>query len=656
MINYFIGILILFLKAFFSLFIKNQSIKLKFITFSTIISSCFSLFSALIAFKLGGIETVLKYGPIFQNLRFSIDFLSGFFIIFISLISTLAIIYANGYLKNYINKNKDISAHCVFLPIMIASMLGVVGTQNALAFLIIWEIMSLSSFFLVIFENEKKEVLKAGIKYLVFMHVSVIFIMLMFAILATQASSLDFMQFKNILEENSNLSNLIFILAFIGFGTKAGFVPFHNWLPDAHPAAPSHISGLMSGVMIKTGIYGILRILDFINTPTCQIGYFVLIISIVTALYGILYAITQHDIKKLLAYSSIENIGIMGIGIAIGILGLAYNSPIVAILGFSGGILHILNHSIFKSLLFFAAGSIYAKAHTRDMEILGGLIKTMPKTAILFLIASISICALPPFNGFISEFLIYFGILKGISINNLFLFLALILSIAGLALAGTMAILCFTKAFSIVFLGGARSEKATNIKNDNGLFFTIPMYILATLALLIGLFPNHILNLILKTTSLYVNVEKSIEILPIMYIIAIICASLIICTLIIYSIKLKFEGKKEIHCTWGCGYDKVGTEMEYSASSYSEPFTTMLKPLFKRISDIQKPKSIFPKKAHWEQHMEDVEEAYFIKPLMANLENFFAQFERIQDGNIQRYIMYGLIFLVISLIFVVLIG
>jgi len=313
MINYFIGILILFLSAFFSLFIKNQSIKLKFITFSTIISSCFSLFSALIAFKLGGIETVLKYGPIFQNLRFSIDFLSGFFIIFISLISTLAIIYANGYLKNYINKNKDISAHCVFLPIMIASMLGVVGTQNALAFLIIWEIMSLSSFFLVIFENEKKEVLKAGIKYLVFMHVSVIFIMLMFAILATQASSLDFMQFKNILEENSNLSNLIFILAFIGFGTKAGFVPFHNWLPDAHPAAPSHISGLMSGVMIKTGIYGILRTLDWIGTPSMIISYIVLIISLTSVLYGIMYAIGQNDAKRLLAYSTIKNVRIIGL-------------------------------------------------------------------------------------------------------------------------------------------------------------------------------------------------------------------------------------------------------------------------------------------------------------------------------------------------------
>lgn len=656
MINYFIGILILFLSAVFSIFIKKQNVKLIFITILSIISACFILFDSTKVFLNGAVENVFSYGPIFQNCRFVLDNLSAFFAIFISVVSSLGLIYSNGYLKNYLEKNKDISAHCVFLPILIASMLGVVIAQNALLFLIIWEMMSLSSFFLVLFENEKKDVLKAGVKYLVFMHVSVIFIMIMFAILATQASSLDFNEFKKVLENNIGLSNLIFIFAFIGFGIKAGFVPFHNWLPDAHPAAPSHVSGLMSGVMIKTGIYGILRILDLIQIPSCQIAYFVLIISTITALYGILYAISQNDLKKLLAYSSIENIGIIGIGIGIGMLGLAYENSIVAMLGFAGGILHILNHSIFKSLLFFAAGSVYARVHTRDMEILGGLIKSMPKTAILFLIASVSICALPPFNGFISEFLIYFGMLKAIMIDNLFLFLALILALAGLALVGTMAILCFTKVFSVTFLGEARCEKAREIKADNGTSFIAPMAILAILALLIGILPQHILNFILRVTLIFVDTNYSIEIIPIIKTIAIVSSCLLATIALIYMLKAKIEGKKEEHVTWGCGYNKVGAEMEYSASSYSEPFITMLKPLFKRVSDIQKPKTLFPKEAHWERHMEDVEEAYFIKPLMANLEGFFARFEQIQDGNIQRYIMYGLIFLVVSLIAVVLIG
>ena len=231
-------------------------------------------------------------------------------------------------------------------------MLAVVTCQNAFMFLICWEVMSLSSFFLVIFENEKKDVLKAGIKYLVFMHISVLFIMIAFALLSVKAGSFDFNAFKNVLAENVHFANMIFILLFIGFGTKAGFVPFHNWLPDAHPAAPSHVSAIMSGVMIKTGIYGILRVLSLIGTPSKSIAFAVLIISTISALYGVLYAISQHDLKRLLAYHSIENIGIIGMGTGIGMLGLAYNHPVVAMLGFAGAILHVLNHSIFKELLF----------------------------------------------------------------------------------------------------------------------------------------------------------------------------------------------------------------------------------------------------------------------------------------------------------------
>ena len=276
----------------------------------------------------------------------------------------------------------------------------------------------------------------------------------------------------------------------MGFGIKAGFVPFHNWLPEAHPIAPSHISAIMSGVMIKTGIYGILRILMLSGGVTKFIAYFVLIIAVISALYGILYAVGQSDIKKMLAYSSIENIGIIGIGIGVGMLGLVYNHPMVAFLGFIGVHFHILNHSIFKNLLFFGAGAVYLKSHTKNMELLGGLIKKMPKTGILFLTGCIAICALPPFNGFIGEFLIYFGILKGLSINSFFNFLILIFAFAGLALVGTMALLCFTKAFSITFLGHQRSKYAENVKDESPHSIIMPMGILAVFALSVGLFPG----------------------------------------------------------------------------------------------------------------------------------------------------------------------
>ncbi len=516
-------------------------------------------------------------------------------------------------------------------------------------FLICWEIMSLSSFFLVIFENEKKDVLKAGIKYLVFMHFSVLFIMIAFALLSIKSGSFDFNAFKSVLSANGHLADIIFILSFIGFGTKAGFVPFHNWLPDAHPAAPTHVSAIMSGVMIKTGIYGILRVLSIIGIPSKAIAYGVLIISVISALYGVLYAITQHDLKRLLAYHSIENIGIIGIGLGVGMLGLAYNAPNLVLAGFAGGILHILNHSIFKELLFLSAGSVYIKTHTRNVEVLGGLIKSMPYTAILFLIGSIAICGLPPFNGFISEFLIYFGMFKGLSVHNFFAVVAMIFAIAGLALVGTMAILCFTKAFSIIFLGMPRSETVENVQNDNSLSMILPMGFLAVLTLLIGVYPQYVFWYIKRTivsiipmTSLNIF-SVCYEPMRLMQTIAVFAIAFVAFITVLVLLKLKLtKGKVVMHETWGCGYNRGNNHMQYTASSYASPFLSMLKPLFKKVFDIEKPKKLFPKSAHFSLHIEDIEEAYVIEPLLKSDEWFLSKFESIQNGNIQSYIKYGL--------------
>ena len=542
---------------------------------------------------------------------------------------------------------------------LIASMLLVVTCQNALMFLICWEIMSLSSFFLVIFENEKKEVLKAGIKYLVFMHFSVLFIIMAFAILSITSGSLDFSSFAFALQHNKHLANLVFILAFIGFGTKAGFVPFHNWLPDAHPAAPSHVSAIMSGVMIKTGIYGILRILSLIHTPSIFISYLVLVISVVSALYGVLYAITQHDLKRLLAYHSIENIGIIGIGIGVGMLGIAYSHPIVAVLGFAGGILHILNHSIFKELLFLSAGSVYIKTHTRNVEVLGGLIKSMPATALLFLIGSIAICGLPPFNGFISEFLVYFGMFKGLSIHNFFSMVTLLFSIAGLALVGTMAVLCFTKAFSIIFLGMPRSEAAEKVQNDTGKTMILPMSFLAILTLLIGLFPQYVFDYLLMPVHVVTGFTPAgtSEPVSLMQTISGYALAFVLFLGVVAALKLLLtKNKIDIQETWGCGYNRGNNHMQYTASSYASPFLSMLRPLFKKVFDIEKPKHLFPQSAHFSLHIDDIEEAYLINPVIKGDEWFLSKFETMQSGNIQSYIKYGLIFLVLVIIGSLLIG
>jgi len=585
-----------------------------------------------------------------------IDPLSAFFILIISVMSLVGIIYSIGYIEPYLNKNKNISSHFLFLSILICSMLMVVTVQNALFFLIVWEIMSLSSFFLVIFESEKKEVLTAGINYLIYMHMSIIFIILGFIMLSIKSGSLDFNSFKAVLESNQIFADGVFICLFVGFGIKAGFVPFHNWLPKAHPAAPSHVSGIMSGVMIKTGVYGILRILTLISSLTECISYFVLTISVITALFGILYATAQRDIKKLLAYSSIENIGIIGIGISIGMLGLTYHNNLVAILGFSGGLLHLLNHSIFKEILFFCAGAVYKQSLIKNMEQLGGLAKKMPYTAALFLVGSLSICALPPFNGFISEFLIYIALLKGFAINNIFVFILLTISMASLALVGSMAVLCFTKVFSIVFLGTPRSQKAEQVKEDVPFIMILPIILSAVFALLIGLFPQFAIKIvlspvifILKNNQILNQISMPISL---MKTVSLSCFGFITMILVIFGIRqLNFKNKKiDIQNTWSCGYQATNNRMQYTGSSYVSPFLSMLKPFFIKHFDIKKPKELFPKEAHFKLNFEDIEEFYIINPLIRADERFLALFQWIQGGNTQQYILYGLIFLVLALI------
>ena len=648
--SFFIGIIILVFSAIIQLFFKNQSLKIKIISFGSILSSLFTVFNAINVFLNEETTTIFRQNSIFQNVIFAIDNISAFFILFISIISTLALIYANGYLTPYIKKGKDLSAHCFFLPLLIASMLGVVTVQNALLFLIIWEIMSLSSFFLVIFENEKKEVLNAGIKYLVYMHISVIFIILLFALLSIESGSLNFESFRDVLMNNPNLSNLAFILAFIGFGIKAGFVPFHNWLPDAHPKAPSHVSAMMSGVMIKTGIYGIIRILELSYFPKIETIYIVLTISIITALYGICYAAVQKDIKKMLAYSSIENIGIIGTGLSTYLLAMHFEYPTIGVIALCGTFAHILNHSIFKELLFLSAGSVYIKTHTKDMEILGGLIKKMPTTAFCFIIGSVSICALPPFNGFVSEFLIYLSFIDLLNIEKLGVFIVILFALATLALVGTIAIMCFTKTISITFLGEAREKQAQDVTQDSPKTMLIPMKILACSCLFIGTFPQLLFKLALKPTEIFIDYGCACK--QIAFLNSISKYLLILLGIFAFLLMFKklISKKSTSYSTWGCGYNKLTPKVQYSAASYINPFLTILKPLFKRTRDVKKAKGLFPTDVHYETKVEDIEEAYIINPIVKWDEKFFSKFERLQNGDIQQYIRFGLIFLALALV------
>src|SRR6267154_334887 len=421
----------------------------------------------------------------FHNSMLVIDKLTAFFLVVINFGTLTSILFSRGYMKMYVTtkRSQDFSLHYFFLIWLQIAMILVVSLHEGLPFLVAWEIMSLSSFMLVIFESEKKDILNTGIYYLIQMHVALFFVLAAFALVEAKTGISGFDGLAVYFKTYPSIP--IFLLFFAGFGIKAGFIPLHSWLPHAHPAAPSHISGIMSGTMIKMGIYGILRVVSFLNESLMEIGTIVLIVSLISSVFGVFFAIFQHDLKKMLAYHSIENIGIIGIGIGTGLIGKALGDPLICLLGFSGAILHVLNHSLFKSLLFYCAGSVYNQCHTRDVNELGGLIKKMPSTSMMFLFASVAICGLPPLNGFISEFLIYKGFLSGLD-QNIYTSILFLGGIIGLTLTGGLAVFCFTKAFGIVFLGAARTNKTEHAQEVTSSML-LPKFLIAIPIVVIGL-------------------------------------------------------------------------------------------------------------------------------------------------------------------------
>jgi len=591
-----------------------------------------------------------------HELYLKIDNLSAFFILVINFTCLTGIIYAKGYLKPYLSsKNKtEMAVHFFNYLWLHISMILVAVFRDALAFLIIWEVMSLSSFFLVAFESDKKETIKIGIKYLIQMHIGVVF--LMFAFLWAHYKTGVALSFDGLGTYFSTQSPyIVFLLFFIGFGIKAGLVPLHSWLPHAHPAAPSHVSAVMSGVMIKMGIYGILRVLTYMHHDLFNIGLIILIVSLFSGLIGVSLAIMQHDVKKLLAYHSIENIGIIGIGIGLGVIGIAKNIPVLAVLGFGGGILHILNHSLFKSLLFYTAGSVYKQTHTRNIEQLGGLIKKMPKTALFFLLGALAISGLPPFNGFISEFLIYSGMFKSLQAADLGTDLVILFSFAGLALIGGLAVFCFTKVFSIIFLGTPRSEKVDHAK-EVGISMILPDYLIGFMIIFIGLVPFIFINPLSKIVSVFTgNTSALIQIIPTLNSIGISSGIFIALIGLLWLLRAYQQQKQVIknEPTWGCGYKGTkSTLFQYTATSYASSYANLSSKLvnvdkkFKEYDDLE----IFPKPREFETSFSDVFENNLITKPSNKLLYWLKKMAIFQTGKIQHYLLYAIVFLFVIML------
>lgn len=589
----------------------------------------------------------VPYGSFFLEL----DPLSGFFLIPVFLLCALAAIYGAEYLEAYRGR-KALAPPWFFFNLLAASMVLVILAHNGVLFLMAWEMMALSSFFLVTFEDEKESTRQAGWIYLVASHIGTAFLLVLFILLGRATGSLDFDRFSA-----ASGAGLMFALALIGFGSKAGFIPLHVWLPEAHPAAPSHVSAVMSGVMIKTGIYGLVRVMMLLGAPQAWWGWVLCAIGLSSGIIGVLLALAQHDLKRLLAYHSVENIGIIALGLGVGTFGLSAGHPAVAAVAFAGAMLHVLNHALFKGLLFLAAGNVAHGAHTREIDHLGGLLRRMPRTGGIFLIGAAAISGLPPLNGFVSEFLIYLASFKGALSLDGTNSVPMLATIAGLALIGGLAAACFTKAFGIVFLGhprGAHAEQAHEV----GLAMVLPGFVLAAACILIGLLGANVVYsmapLISEVTGLSATIvlaSLSSAAHSVSFVSLAGGALVAITTLLALGRAIVLSNRSvSTNVTWDCGYAEPSRRMQYTASSFAQPLTETFDLLLRTRRVLRAPRGFFPEQASLATQTADPYQEYIFRPLFRTISRDLMLLRPLQQGKVQLYILYIAVTLLILLL------
>jgi formate hydrogenlyase subunit 3/multisubunit Na+/H+ antiporter MnhD subunit len=610
-------------------------------------------------------ETVLDWqGVPFCTLRLGLDPLSGFFTVVIALLGLLGAIYGVGYWAGQRGRWALGFGWAEYL-LLVAAMLGVVAAHDGVAFLVAWEVMSLVSFLLVLFERERPETLEAGWIYLTAAHLGAACLLTMFLLLGREANSMDFAEMGKGLGTSTGAATAVFLLALVGFGSKAGFVPMHVWLPEAHPAAPSHVSALMSGVMIKMGIYGILRVLWMLGAPPAWWGWVVLGIGAVSGVLGVLLALAQHDLKRLLAYHSVENIGIIALGLGLGMLGWHAGNGALAAVGFAAALLHVLNHAVFKGLLFLAAGSVLHAAHTRDMDQLGGLMRRMPVTGTLFLLGSAAIAGLPPLNGFVSEFLIYLASFREVASETAPMAgrLAGILALVSLSLIGGLACACFVKAAGTVFLGEPRDAKLRNV-HEAGSAMLAAMGVLGVLCVAIGLGGPLMLRGVWNAVLEFRFVESEFpfaatvdpQVLtdamrPLVWVSA--CGGgLIVLALALALLRRAFLRGRVLgeSGTWDCGYAAPTARMQYTSSSFASSLVGLFRSVLRTHTDLQEPDGLFPSRASLHSHTGDVFRSGIFRPVFRLVEILAVRLRPLQQGRVQMYVLYLAVTLLILLI------
>jgi len=629
---------------------------------------------ASVVFLLGGaasfsirwdfLESAVPY------LKFSVrlDPLSAFFLLIVSSLGLALSIYSFGYARGFYGRTK-VGVLGAFYNALLLATTFVFIADNAFFFLVSWELMAMTAYFLVSFEHEQPEARHAGVLYFIMSHIGTGCIILGFLLLFQASGGYGFTGFHALGEKMSaGRRNAAFLLFLAGFGVKAGIVPLHIWLPAAHPVAPSNVSALLSGVIIKSGIYGLTRVyFDFLGTPPLWWGATVLVVGSVSALLGVLYALMDHDLKRLLAYHSIENIGIILMGLGAALMFQHANHPLLGAMALIAGLYHTINHALFKGLLFLGAGAVQHAAHTRNMEELGGLIKRMPRTAFFFLIGAVAISALPPLNGFVSEWLTYQSLLQGFGTTGSLTRLIFPISGALLALTGALAAACFVKAFGITFLAQPRSVQAERAHEASPTMLA-GMGLLAVTCIFLGLFPNQFLPLFDPLTDQLLGAQISRQLAAPG---GIVLSSLgqeagtvstlgitltAVCLLPIPLALWIFFGRDAVRqtgMTWACGQKTLTPQMQYTATGFSKPLRIIFKALFRPHRAVQAEfefSPYFARTIRFESHIEETFEARIYRPLQRFILRTSRRMRALQAGSLQAYLIYIFVTLLLLLI------
>lgn len=630
--------------------------------------------AAGVAVLLGasGFRFTASLGLPWLHWHFRLDGLAGFFLGVIGIVVVAVSLYGPGYVRHYRHSRYSLALLGAATGVFVASMQLVVLANDALSFLTAWELMSVSSYLLVVYEHADSANRRAAFLYLLMAQAGAGLILLAFGVLVAFGGGFTFDAMRG-----AHLSiawaSIAFTLAMAGFGMKAGLVPLHVWLPDAHPAAPAHISALMSGVMLKVAIYGFIRFaFDLLGQPNWAWGLALLVVGSITALYGVLYALMQHDLKRLLAYHSVENIGIIYIGLGLSLLFFGLHLPKLGLLGLVAALYHTLNHAVFKSLLFMGAGVVAESGHERNLEYMGGLIWRMPWTAAFFLVGCISISALPPFNGFVSEWLTFQTALQATQLSSGVLRSIVPVSAAMLALTGALAAACFVKVYGIAFLGQARRRRIRHAhEGDRGM--VAAQGLLAALCLLLGILPTTVVASIERVTWPLTGEHLAaasrhgwLWLTPVSprvasYSAPVIFAAVALAVAAWGLVWLGLKGRRQQTpvprvATWDCGFGPLNPRMQYSATAFSMPLREIFRPAFRVREDTVREMAptlpVLPSSLQYHLHVDDICWHLFYRPIERWITVASRLVGRIQSGQLRHYLAYSFFTLVLLLWFV----